>query len=439
MYRNLSAVLGMLPAVAFAALAACSGQSQNTGALPVTPQNPLLRGMAPEAAATPPVTAPVTIPYPYKNVSKTTTYSSATSHGKTTTSTDTGTTTVKFALDTKTGVYDVPEIIKSKLGYSEILNSAITFPPYKGGTAQIILSDNYTFTQGPFVQTGLDTYPQTQNSIDFPLTTGRKWSAAANHLSSFNESLPGKHGFDENSAVHELADGSYTGQLSFSSTDGAANQDNFASTTAVEVNTPALYTLSLRAAGLNQLTQTFDLPSGGKIDVKSSGKKPLPVKRGTVKVPDWYPAPGTLPSTLYSDNFTVVGAATTPSTCGSRAGASATEVVENFTNLDPVQGFHDTYTATYYLQSLAKGQFWFSCIIENYTNDTYANGWVMSKGSWGGLTEHQTGTETLIAATVKSSPLSLTATAPRTPIIPFPSVLFRMRGSIDRALATVSP
>jgi hypothetical protein len=434
-HKYVSVARTIVAAMVLAAIAACAAQSQNSGTLPATSQNPLFRAGIPNAAATPPVTAPVTIPYPYTDKYTTTTYASATSKGKTTTTDDTGTTTVKFSLDKKTGVYDVPEIIKSKLGYSETLNSAITFPPYKGGTAQIILSDNYVFTEGTFLETGLDTYPQGENSFDFPLTTGRTWSAAANHLSSFNQSLPGKHGFDENSSVNELADGEYTGQLSFSSTAGAANQDNFGSTTAVTLSTPSLYTLSLRAAGFNPLTQTFDLPSSGKIAVKSSGKGPLPVKRGTVKVPDWYPAPGTLPSVLYSDNFKVMGTATTPSTCGSRAGVSATEVVEKFANLDPVQGFYDTYTATYYLQTLAKGQFWFSCIIESYTSDTYANGWVLSKGSWGGYTQQQIGTETLIAGTVK--PANVAIGAGRIPLIPFPSAVFRNRGAIDRALPSL--
>jgi hypothetical protein len=123
----------------------------------------------------------------------------------------------------------------------------------------------------------------------------------------------------------------------------------------------------------------------------------------------------------------------TPSSCKSRAGVSATEVVEHFANLDPVQGFYDTYTATYYLTTLAKGQFWFSCIIESYTDDTYANGWVMSAGKWGGFTQHETGTETLIAATVKSAAIPATA-AGRVPAVPFPSVLFRTRGALERAL-----
>jgi hypothetical protein len=436
-YDQFRAARIALPAIMLAASAACSGQSQN-GALPTAPQNAIFRG-SPNAVSSPPVTAPVTIPYPYSNVYTTTTYASATSKGKATTTTDTGTTTVKFSLDTKTGVYDVPEIIKSKLGYSEILNSAIAFPSsYKGGTAQIILSDNYTYTDGTFVETGTDTYPSGQDSFDFPLTTGRMWSAAAGHLSYANESQPGKKAFTENSSVNENADGTYTGQVSYSSVNGAANQDNYASTTAVALGTPALYTLSERAAGFNQLTQTFDLPSGGKIDVVSSGKKPLPIKRGTAKVLDWYPAPGTFPSTLYSDNFSVTGPVTTPSTCKSRAGVSATEVVENFANLDPVQGFYDTYKATYYLTTLAKGQFWFSCIIEAYANDMYANGWIMSGGSWGGYTQTMVGTETLIAAPVKASDVHA-GIAARVPLIPFPSVLFRNRGAINRGLMSVSP
>jgi len=76
--------------------------------------------------------------------------------------------------------------------------------------------------------------------------------------------------------------------------------------------------------------------------------------------------------------------------------------VEDFANLDPVQGFYNTYTANYFLARLAKGQYWFACIVEAYKNRTYANGWAMSAGNWGGLSSEQVGTEILIASGVKS-------------------------------------
>lgn len=392
-------------------------------------------GRTVNAVATPPVTAPVTIPYPYTDISTTTTYAGPTAKPKTSTSTDTGTTTVKFLLDTKTGVYDVPEIIKSKLGYSEVLNSAIAFPPsYKGGTAQIILSDNYSFTEGPFIQTGMDTYPRGQDSIEFPMTAGRTWSAAAAHLSYVNSQTAGKKANTSNTSTNEAADGTYSAQSSSSNLNGAQNQNNYASTTTVLTSAPSIYTISMRAAGFNELTQTFALPAGGKIAVTSAGKKPLPVDRGRVKVPDWYPGAGPIPSPLYSDNFRVVGTATAPAVCKSRGGVSSTEVVETFANLDPAQGFYDTYTATYYLLSLAKGQFWFACIIEAYTNDDYANGWILSPGDWGGLTQHVTGTETLIASSVKASDVARSAAVLRVPLIPFPNLGFRERPAFERAL-----
>ncbi len=427
-----SAVLG----IAMASLAACAGQSQNTGTgmVPSMPDRGSFPGRTVNAVATPPVTAPVTIPYPYTNVSTTTTYAGPTASPKTSTSTDTGTITVKFKLDTKTGVYDVPEIIKSKLGYSEVLNSAITFPPYKGGTAQIILSDNYTFIAGPFTMTGMDTYPRGENSIDFPMTAGRTWSAAAAHLSYVNNQTSGKKPNAVNTSTNEAADGTYSAQTSSSSLKGGQNQNNYASTTTVLTSAPSIYTISMRAAGFNELTQTFGLPANGKIAVTSGGKKPIPVTRGRVKVPDWYPGAGPIPSPLYSDNYRVVGTVTTPPACASRAGVSATEVDETFANLDPVQGFYDTYTSTYYLATLGTGQFWFSCIIENYTNDNYANGWILSPGDWGGLTQHVTGTETLIAASIKTSDVARAAALMRVPVIPFPNLGFRERAAFERAL-----
>lgn len=389
--------------------------------------------MVAHPAASPPVTAPVKIPYPYLNKSTTTTYSGPSSKPKTSTSTDKGTIIVEFFLDKKTGVYDVLEKINSKLGYTEELDSAIAFPSsYKGGTAQIILSDNFTYTAGPFVETGLDTYPKGQNSIDFPLTTGRKWSAAAAHLSSTNQTLTGTGAFSENSSVNVAADGTYTGQSSFSSTSKLyANQDNYASTTAVVQGGPSTFTLSMRAAGFNQLTQSFALPSGGKIVVRSTGKKPLPVKRGSTKVPDWYPAGGSLPNPLYFDNFSVAGSATMPATCKARAGSASTKVVESFGSLDPVQGFYDTYTATYYMAPLATGQYWFACIVEAYENDTYANGWVFSAGKWGGLTSKVIGTETLIAAKISTPAISPSAIG-AVPVIAFPTIALREIARLHR-------
>lgn len=415
----------LLALLVTAALVACSQKAQNGGggALP----------MVVRAAATPPVTAPVKIPYPYVNKSTTTTYSGPSGKPKTTSSTDKGMTIVEFFRDTKTGVYDVPETIKSKLGYTEVLDSAIAFPSsYKGGTAQIILSDDLTYTAGPFVETGLDTYPKGQDSIEFPLTTGRKWSAAAAHLSSTNQTMTGTGAFSENSSVNVAADGTYTGQTSFSSTSKLyANQDNYASTTDVVQGGPSTFTLSMRAAGFNQLTQSFALPTGSKILVKSTGKNPLPVKKGKAKVPDWYPAGGSLPNPLYFDNFSVAGSATMPSTCKSRAGSASTKVVESFGSLDPVQGFYDTYTATYYMAPLATGQYWFACIVEAYENDTYANGWVFSAGKWGGLTSKVVGTETLIAAKISTPKVSPSALG-SVPVIPFPSIALRELARMHR-------
>jgi hypothetical protein len=409
------------------AAAACSGTGSSTGSAMLPNAARSVPGQAMTiAAATPPVTAPVTIPYPYTNTWTTTTWKSATAKPVSKKGSDTGTTTVQFFLDKKTGVYDVPETIKSKTGYTEVLNSAVGFLPHAGGIAQIILSDNYTYVQAPFLETGMDTYPQGQNSVDFPMTPGRTWSAAAAHTSYSNQALSGKGAYAQNTAFTENANGTYNGQTSYSSTQGGKNQDNYASTTSVVLNAPSIYTVSMRAAGFNKLTQSFALPKAKKIAVTSSGVTPLPVKPGMVQVPDWYPGSGALPSTLYSDDFRVSGTATMPSTCGSRKGGSATKVVERFANLDPVQGFYDTYTATYYLTKLAKNQFWFACIIEDYENDTYANGWIMNAGSWGGLSSQQIGTEVLIASTVKAAASPALARAIASlPVLAFPPVIFR--------------
>jgi hypothetical protein len=359
------------------------------------------------AAATPPVTAPVTIPYPFTNTWKTTTWSGPTAKPKTKPGSEAGKIVVKFSLDAKTGVYLVPETIASNAGYTEVLNSAITFPSLKSGTAQIILSDNYSYVQGPYTETGLDTYPQTQNSFDFPLTKGRTWSAAAAHVSSDNQVQTGSGAFQEIDSMNVAADGGYTGQTSFSSTKGSANQDNYASTTSVSQSNPSAFTLSETAAGFNTLTQTFGIPSGASITVASSGKKPVPFTTGKVRVPNWYPN-GALPAALYSDNYKVTGTATMPSTCGKQwNGKPSTAVAETFASIDPVQGTLDTEATTYYLATLATGQYWFACIVENYTNDTYANGWVMGSGNWGGLTSEQVGTEILIATGAKPAASNL--------------------------------
>ena len=146
-----------------AGTAACGGSQQAAGgALPggATPSI-----AHPMAAATPPVTAPVTIPYPYTNTWKTTTWSGPSAKPKTKPGSESGKIVVKFTVDKKTGVYFVPETIDSNAGYTEVLNSAITFPPYKKGTAQIILSDNFSYVQGPYTETGLDTYPQTPELV----------------------------------------------------------------------------------------------------------------------------------------------------------------------------------------------------------------------------------------------------------------------------------
>lgn len=411
-------------------IAACSsgGYSAGSAMVPSIGQPAGPSGLSVDARATPPVTAPVIIPYPYTNVWTTTTWAGPTAKPVAKKGSDSGTTTVSFLLDKKTGVYDVPEVVASKSGSKEVLKSAIGFLAHNGGIAQIILSDNYTFTAGPFVETGMDTYPNGQNSVDFPMTAGLRWSAAASHTSYVNIQQSGKGAYGENTALTEAADGTYRAQTSFSSTRGGQNQDNYASTTLVALGRPSVYTLSERAAGFNLLTQTFALPRTNRIAVTSSGTPPLPVRTGTAKVPDWYPGPGPLPSVLYADDFRVSGSATIPASCGPRKGGTATKVVERFANLDPVQGFYNTYTATYYLTVLSKHQFWFACIIEDYTNTTYANGWVMNGGGWGKPTSQQIGTEILIASKVRTAaePANVRAIE-ALPMLPFPSLLFRSR------------
>jgi hypothetical protein len=414
-------------AAALIGIAACSGRSSTgEGGLPAVGQAPFQTVPVPGTSPTPPVTAPVTIPYPYTNKWVTKTWAGPTAKPVSTKGKDAGVITVKFALKKKTGIYDVLETIKSKYGPVENLDSAIGFLAHGGGIAQIILSDDYTYVDGPFSETGMDTYPKGQNSFDFPLTTGNHWSAAALHTSYYNEYLSGKGSFAENGAFTEGNKGTYTSQTSFSSLGRSKIQDNYASTTQVQLGKPSVYTLSERAAGYNELTQTFELPSGGDIDVRSQGRKPLPVRRGTVKVPDWYPGSGALPSTFYSDLFDVIGTAKMPPACGSRAGASSTEVEEKFENLDPVQGFYDTYDAFYYLARLAKGQYWFACIVEKYTDETYANGWAMSAGDWGKLSYQQVGTEILIASGAKSQNLALPPNMATLPALTFSSLGFRM-------------
>jgi hypothetical protein len=426
MPRNVRIAGSFLAGATLICLAACSSRTGTYGGpLPGVGQ-PASR-VAPMAKSTPPVTAPVTIPYPYTNNWVTKTWSGPSSRGVSTSGSDTGVITVKFALNEKTGIYDVLERIDSKSGYLEKLDSAIGFLRHRGGIAQIILSDDYTFVEGPFSETGMDTYPNGQNSFDFPLNGGRHWNAAAAHTSSVSESQTGKGSFAEIVATKEAADGTYRAQTSFSSLGHKKIEDNYASTSDVAVNKASVYTLSERAAGYHKLTQVFELPHAGHIDVRSEGHNPLPFKRGTVRVPDWYPQSGELPRALYSDRFTVVGAATMPVFCGPRQGEASTEVLEKFANVDPVQGFYNTYVAEYYLATLAPGQYWFACIVENYRNETYANGWVMSAGSWGGLTSRQIGTEILIARNVHEESHAISPALASLPGLIFPSLGFQSR------------
>ncbi len=284
-------------AAALITIAACSGRSSTEqGALPAADQAPFHNPLMPATSPTPPVTAPVTIPYPYTNKWVTKTWAGPTAQPVSTKGSDAGVTTVKFALNKKTGIYDVLEQIKSKSGSIENLDSAIGFLGHRGGIAQIILSDDYNYAAGPFRETGMDTYPQGQNSFDFPLTTGRRWSAAALHTSYVNQYQSGKGSFAENTAYTEGAKGTYDSQTNFSSLGRSKIQDNYASTTHVLLDKASIYTLAEPAAGYNKLTQYFEVPSEGYIDVRSQGHKPLPVPRGTVRVPDWYPGQGGLPN-----------------------------------------------------------------------------------------------------------------------------------------------
>src|SRR5579862_2492451 len=137
MHRPLGRAGFMLfTAASVLALGACAGGMRpGTNALPAN----ALPAIA-DAAATPPVTAPVSIYYPYTNTWTTTTWASATAKPVSKNGSDSGTITVKFTRDSRTGVYDVPETIASESGTREVLNSAVGFEHLGGGIAQIILS-----------------------------------------------------------------------------------------------------------------------------------------------------------------------------------------------------------------------------------------------------------------------------------------------------------
>jgi hypothetical protein len=87
----------------------------------------------------------------------------------------------------------------------------------------------------------------------------------------------------------------------------------------------------------------FHAPSGGKIELTMTG-----ALNQNVSIPAWF----TAPATLYADTYVDNGPQTFPSSCGqlpSFVGTSqGNQIVETLSTLDPVLGYTDTRTTTWY-------------------------------------------------------------------------------------------
>ncbi|HTU80867.1 MAG TPA: hypothetical protein VMF61_01980 [Candidatus Acidoferrales bacterium] len=337
-----------------------------------------------------------------------------------------GSVEVAFAKDARANRYDVREQIRQVNG-NESWRGTVSFANAGGAVAQVLESDESTTVAAHRRQTALDTFPSGRIVFEYPPSYGLKWDAAARDLSSYAivQTQPGA--FAQTGSADSAPDGTYTSQTNYSSTRGAANRDDYAATTAVSLFGPSVFRLSERAAGFNPLTQTFALPAGGAIAVTSSGKPPLPVRPGRIRIKSWYPlGGGAFPRPLYRDRFRVRGKIAIPAFCGRRKGETATRVDETSYDVDPVQGTVSVYAAVYLLTPLGSDRYLIACVAENYTDGTYANGRALGGGSWGRMTRLQTGTAVAVAHDVESSDGALRAIAPLRVLEVVPPVAARL-------------
>lgn len=374
--------MSLASAVALAAtaiLVACSGGVPNQNAvipaagganIPSTESGLLVRPPGPYAGPVVPVKSGETFSYDYSDTGANVTWSGPTASPVSSPVSDSGSISSVWAVDPKNKIYNATTTSTSKAGTVNVLSESIGFVKNGKNLNEVEYAYNIgNYDPATTVEySEIDTLPQTMQLLVLPLTTGAKWKSSPADIWSLYETTTSssyKYAQSQNTA----ANGSYTEQDEFTVAAGAASDDNYAETQVFGFTNPAVYTYSRPAEPSNQLTQTFGFPAGGKIKVRSSGVAPLPAPTGTVRVPDWYPGKGAVPKPAITDKFKVVGPVAMPTACGSQKGKTATEVDEDYDELDPVSGYYLAENVQNYY-----GKTFLVCLTYTSNYTTYANG-----------------------------------------------------------------
>jgi hypothetical protein len=287
------------------------------------------------------------------------------------------------------GTYD--EIQRERyVGGSGTLDSTYRLMRAGNRTMQVLVAQASTLRSPGISQQTTDTYPNLRAAFLLPLMPHDVWSATARDLSSRSIVETSPSPASEQETADRREDGTYDSKVSAS---------DFTSATYVRRFSASAYRLSEN--GYNTLTQTFALPVKGIIDVASSGNPPLPVKPGTVRIKSWYPYNGgALTQPLLRDRFHVIGSVKIPAVCRRRVNQPATRINEEGYSVDPVRGTASAFVTAYFLTPLSKRTQMIACVVEQYVEGVWANGWAMSAGDWGKLVREQSGERLYIARDV---------------------------------------
>lgn len=121
------------------------------------------------------------------------------------------------------------------------------------------------------------------------------------------------------------------------------------------------------ASGATQWS--FGLPQAGASGEVIPATESYAGQSATNLVPDWYPGGGQPSSPLATETSTDLGQGPAPSTCGTKAGTSATHIKTTFTQLDTIEGLTESdVTDLYVVPGVG-----YICRLETDTVNNYHN------------------------------------------------------------------
>ncbi len=352
MFVKFSRTVPLAFALLAVTIAACSGRAPGIGPAaipPVSPTGLLLRDAGP-FAETPPVTPGEVLHYTNFYSGTGTDWTGPTASPMASPYSGATKITVTYADNSRHRIYASTYV---QSGYTK--TTYFGFAPVQGGGLQEITFSDSIFNGSRI----LDFFPNGALVAILPFAKGASWNDAAADDSRLID------GFGDGSqSMTARRDGSYFAQMyglfpyvpKYTITlkpEGSGN-----STSLQQGYSPSVLRVSLPKRENGRFV----------IDGTTQQGVPFPKKRKRPQpfvASDWYP--GNEPQPLYTDSTRVMGSVRTPRSCKTQANLSATETIETYYRLDPIEGYDIISKEVSYYRRDGTA----ACQIRNITMSTY--------------------------------------------------------------------